>query len=352
MRRIATARRMLPRNEVGRHRAGELATLAAYDLCRGADAGGGCVPTALQYMVTLSTCRDLAVVVSNGADGGAHAVRAIAELLRTMCCNLRSLSLRHVKLSGASLRWLSAVLAGAPRHASLRYITVPGVSSLGTSGGLSDVDQIQCLGTALGGCPDLRRLAIHCCCIWRCRCFPLWATLLLPCGGAPRARPLRCCVHNAAVVPALVVAVARGCAGAVAAAEDLRVPRGCIGGRQLLHVAACQGHAALVRQLLAAGCDVDAADMHGATPLVAAASHSHAAGAVQLLLDAKCSANAADWDGLPAVEVAAQCCNVAVVRILLAAGCVVRREQLESMTLLLDGQGYADVAQMLRDAAS
>jgi ankyrin repeat protein len=73
--------------------------------------------------------------------------------------------------------------------------------------------------------------------------------------------------------------------------------------------------------LLQAGCDVNAADSNGRTPLMYAARYSRLT-AVRLLLEAGASIKARDKDGMTALDLAESWGNQEIIRLLQRAGAV------------------------------
>ena len=90
-------------------------------------------------------------------------------------------------------------------------------------------------------------------------------------------------------------------------------------GDTALHIAAKEGHLEVVRLLLEAGADKDAADTDGYTPLHFAARKGHLE-AIRLLLETGADKDAATTHGSRALHIAAQEGHMAVVRLLLEAG--------------------------------
>jgi len=126
-------------------------------------------------------------------------------------------------------------------------------------------------------------------------------------------------------------------------------------GRTALHFAAMRGHAAVVRDLLAADCDsggagadADAADDGGETSLIAASRWGHLA-VVRALLAHGAGANAADSNGRTSLRHAAERGHVRVVRALLRAGADVDALAADGRTSLIaaSSAGHADIVRAL-----
>ena len=112
--------------------------------------------------------------------------------------------------------------------------------------------------------------------------------------------------------------------------------------------AAREGHAEVVRLLLAAEADVNAQTQAGVTSLMWAAGNGHA-DVVRLLLAAEADVNAQSQAGSTALMDAALNGHAEVVRLLLAAGADVNAQNQAGFTALLDaaGNGHAEVVWLL-----
>jgi ankyrin repeat protein len=102
----------------------------------------------------------------------------------------------------------------------------------------------------------------------------------------------------------------------------------------ILALAASRGHTRVARELLAAGCDKDKADVDGNTALMQAAISGHE-GVVRELLAAGCDRDKTDVDGATALMLAAHSGHEGVVRELLAAGCDKDKTDVEGFTALM-----------------
>jgi ankyrin repeat protein len=108
---------------------------------------------------------------------------------------------------------------------------------------------------------------------------------------------------------------------------DLYRPDSFFSGSQVtpLYVAARAGHDRIVRKLLAAGADINAAKTlpaagglyDGVTPLHAASARGHATTVRVLLDDVRCEINCRTTDGTTPLHCAVEGCHLAVVRALL-----------------------------------
>ena len=116
----------------------------------------------------------------------------------------------------------------------------------------------------------------------------------------------------------------------------------------LLLEAARDGHAEVVRLLLAAGADVNAQNQFGYTALMGAAFHGHFE-VVRLLLAAGADVNTQDQGGSTALILAAINGHAEVVRLLLAAGANVNLQNQAGRTALMWAaqDGRADVVRLL-----
>ena len=124
-------------------------------------------------------------------------------------------------------------------------------------------------------------------------------------------------------------------------------------GVTALHSAAENGHLDVVRMLLEAGSEVDAARPDGFTALLVAAQHGHLEVA-RALLDAGADLNARDQYGGGALLLAAMSAHLDVVRTLLEAGCNVDAAT-DNGTTALDmavQNGHLDVVRTLLEAGS
>jgi len=120
-----------------------------------------------------------------------------------------------------------------------------------------------------------------------------------------------------------------------------------------LHVAAEQGHAALVSLLCAAGAPLDAPNAAGATPLHAAVIRGHAA-AAQALLAAGASVAALDAEGRSALHSAAALGDLRLVETLIDAGAPLNEPDCSGWTPLHSaaGQGHRGVVRALLAAGA
>ena len=103
----------------------------------------------------------------------------------------------------------------------------------------------------------------------------------------------------------------------------------------LLQTAADIGHADVLRVLLRAGCDVNAATSSRATPLHFATRAGHQ-GCVAVLLDADADVNARDGDGNTPLIAAAKNCHGAltVIKLLVDARCILDNRNQDGRTAL------------------
>jgi ankyrin repeat protein len=76
----------------------------------------------------------------------------------------------------------------------------------------------------------------------------------------------------------------------------------------------------MVQWLMGLSCNIDAADTHGQTSLIAAAAHGHNA-VVSCLLDASCDALATNASLMSALHVASAACNSTLLPLLLLHRC-------------------------------
>ena len=121
-----------------------------------------------------------------------------------------------------------------------------------------------------------------------------------------------------------------------------------------LVLAVKEGHLEVVRLLLEAGADKDAANTDGSTALFFAAQNGHLE-VVRLLLEAGADKDAADTDGWTALHIAAQEGHLEVVRLLLEAGIDTdAAEDTDGWTALLlaSWKGHLEVARLLLEAGA
>jgi len=109
-----------------------------------------------------------------------------------------------------------------------------------------------------------------------------------------------------------------------------------------LHNAAAQGHLALMKQLLAQGAQVDAADWNGVTPLIGAAYYGQVE-AARLLLQRGAAINQVSRQGVTPLVAAVYSGKDAMLELLLANGA--------SPALPLDGEQPLAVAQRAQRSA-
>ena len=129
-------------------------------------------------------------------------------------------------------------------------------------------------------------------------------------------------------------------------------------GRTALHLAAEEGHALVVEQLIGEGAKVDTKDRLGRTPLMLAAQYGHE-GAVKVLVDSlksqgKCKKalkKIDDW-GRTALHLAAEMGHAEVVKSLIDAEADVNKKNRNWYTPLhyAAGEGHAEVVKSLIDA--
>ena len=120
-----------------------------------------------------------------------------------------------------------------------------------------------------------------------------------------------------------------------------------------IHLAARNGHLDIVRLLLEAGADKDAARQNGSTALHTAAWNGHL-DVVRFLLEAGADKDAAAQSGGTALHTAAQSGNLDIVRLLLEAGADKDAARKNGSTALHTAAqfGYLDVLQLLVEAGA
>lgn len=119
--------------------------------------------------------------------------------------------------------------------------------------------------------------------------------------------------------------------------------------RTPLAVAACRGHEAIVRLLLAKGANIEARDKYGYTPLLLAAQQGHGA-IVRLLLDRGAHIEAKNNDEQTPISLAAQQGQTGAVRILRERGANIEAKDKNGCTPLLSalvGDDHAGTVQLL-----
>jgi ankyrin repeat protein len=117
--------------------------------------------------------------------------------------------------------------------------------------------------------------------------------------------------------------------------------------------AAYNGDVAVVRQLLEAGADIEAVNMHGASPLRTAAHNGHGK-VVRQLLEAGADIEAVNTHRSNALTLAAQLGHVEVVRLLLEAGAYIEAVTNHGSNALLyaASAGHMEVVQLLLEAGA
>ncbi|KAH8075257.1 ubiquitin-protein transferase [Aureococcus anophagefferens] len=125
----------------------------------------------------------------------------------------------------------------------------------------------------------------------------------------------------------LALAAQAGRAGAVEllldaeGAEERDVDVAARNGRTVVHIAALNGHADVLRAMSKHGGDVDRADANGVTPLAVAAQEGHV-DALRVLIDAGADVNSASEDGSTPLRVATKNGLEEVIALLVDAGAV------------------------------
>ena len=120
-----------------------------------------------------------------------------------------------------------------------------------------------------------------------------------------------------------------------------------------IHLAARNGHLVIVRLLLEAGADKDAAAQNGITALHVAALHGYV-DIVRLLLEAGTDKDEADQEGWTALHMAVENADLAVVRLLLEAGTDTEAAMQDGTTALhmAAENGDLDVVRLLLEAGA
>jgi hypothetical protein len=122
-------------------------------------------------------------------------------------------------------------------------------------------------------------------------------------------------------------------------------------GTSPIYAAAYLGHTGVAEQLIAARCDINLAK-NAQTPIYAAARRGHTE-VVKALITARCDINAAQEDGQTPIFIAARRGHTGVAEQLITACCDIDRASKNGKTPLevADSKGHVDIATLIRNEA-